>query len=63
MVNGDGSFVRCCFDNLFALGTRIDHSIDMNLPICGVAALLVLTVDLRVPRRTFKEKMASLDWM
>ncbi|KAI5118633.1 hypothetical protein M0805_000009 [Coniferiporia weirii] len=36
----------------------------MNLPICGLTALISLMyLDLKVPRGTFKEKILSLDWM
>ena len=36
---------------------------DLNIPICGLVALcLFFSVDLHVPQRSFKEKIASVDW-
>lgn len=38
--------------------------IDMNVPIAGVAALLVLLfLDVRVPRMSLGQKLRALDWM
>ncbi|KAL5495946.1 hypothetical protein ACEPAI_1410 [Sanghuangporus weigelae] len=35
----------------------------MNLPICGITAILVFTcLDLKVPKGTIREKLLQLDW-
>lgn len=37
---------------------------DLNLPVCGVACILVvLFMDLPTPKGTFKEKWFAMDWM
>jgi hypothetical protein len=37
---------------------------DMNLPICGVAMLVVfLFLQLKTPRESFRAKIVKLDWM
>lgn len=62
-VSGDGSSVS---DTLVCIHLTIrvlNPFQDMNLPICGVTAVIAATyLDLKVPRGTFKEKMMSLDW-
>ena len=45
---------------------RPDHQIceDLNLPICAIAALLVLVfLKLRAPKGSFAEKLSRMDWM
>ena len=37
---------------------------DLNLPLTGVAAILVvLFLNVKTPRGSFREKMARMDWM
>ena len=38
--------------------------LDLNLPICGLAAILVAVfMNMRTPRVSWREKLAQLDWM
>lgn len=43
---------------------RAHRIIDLNLPITGLAiAIVFFFLHLNVPKQTFKEKMARMDWM
>ncbi|KAG8899736.1 hypothetical protein FRB99_006465 [Tulasnella sp. 403] len=47
---------------LFALGSGLSG--DMNLPLCGIAIVLVFFfLDVKVPRTDFGTKMRSMDWI
>ena len=62
MVNGDGYFVTTSSSRL---APRVDSFlVDLNLPLTGVAAILVLVyLKLRTPRGSFREKVSRMDWM
>ena len=61
-VNGDGYFVTTSFRKL---APHIDtFLVDLNLPLTGVAAILVLVyLKLRTPGGSLREKVSRMDWM
>ena len=62
---GQWRWLFCSYSWLLcSLVTNISRPVDLNLPISGVSAALVLIfLKLRTPAGTFKEKFGRMDWM
>jgi hypothetical protein len=64
MANGDGFSVSSLSQIwLFVILSELLFMSDLNIPLCGLAAFLVLVcLDLRIPAGTFWEKLNRVDW-
>lgn len=63
MANGDGTSVRESSSLVDPPVVFADWLIDLNLPICGICAtLIIMCLNLKAPRGTVKEKLLKLDW-
>lgn len=65
-ASGGGYSVRICLPAPPPLAITDEKFLllDLNIPICGFAAVLVLAfLKLRVPQGTFWEKLNRIDWL
>lgn len=64
MGNGDGYSVCPSYIPLTHILDISSRGSDLNLPICGVSAMLVARfLRLPTPPGTTREKLAEIDWM
>lgn len=62
-VNGDGFSVRTWHPVRFHHKLTTSSIIDLNLPLTGLAAILVVaTLKLKTPGGSFREKLLRMDW-